>query len=364
MRHRSRSNFWLVCLLFLGASNVAATDDSPARPVVPQYKDHSDLRHFIDAAGIRQPIRNAADWAQRRQHVLQHLQTVMGTLPGPRQRPPLDVKVVEEVRLGKLTRRKLTYQSDSDDRVPAYLFLPDHEPGQKLPTVLCLQQTTNAGKSEPAGLAGQPSLHYALHLAERGYVTLAPDYPSFGEHKYDFAPEHGYQSGSMKAVWDNIRAVDLLQTLPDVDGERIGCLGHSLGGHNTMFTAAFEPRLKVLVSNCGFCTFQKDDVPSWTGPRYMPRLATVFKNEEKLIPFDFPEIIATFAPRPFLASAAEGDDDFDISGVKDCVAAARPIYELLGRANALEESYYAGPHGFPTVARERAYEFLDRHLKP
>src|SRR5205823_3962381 len=137
-------------------------------------------------------------------------------------------------------------------------------------------------------------------------------------------PKKGYVSGTMKAIWDNIRAVDLLQELPEVDAERIGCIGHSLGGHNTMFTAAFEPRLRVLVSSCGYCRFHKDDVDSWHGPRYMPRIKTLFKDSADLMPFDFPEVIGTFAPRPFLTCAAVKDKDFDVNGVKESIAMARP----------------------------------------
>jgi len=329
----------------------------------PKYTNHLDVRHYLDSNGQRQPIKTIDDWMIRRRHIQQHLESAMGQLPGPLQRMPLDVKVTEESRVGTIIRRKLTYQSDAATRVPAYLFIPEHSATGKLPAVLCLQQTTNAGKAEPAGLAGDPSLHYALQLAQRGYVTLAPDYPSFGEYKHDFGPASGYASGSLKAVWDNIRAVDLLQSLPMVASERLGGLGHSLGGHNAIFTAVFESRLKVLVSNCGFCTFQKDDVPSWNGPRYMPRIQTLFQNDAAQVPFDFPELIASLAPRPFLASAAEDDNDFDIAGVRDCVAAARPIYELLGQKDSLEESYYPGPHAFPEHARARTYEFLDKHLK-
>src|SRR5690606_16293072 len=132
---------------------------------------------------------------------------------------------------------------------------------------------------------------------ERGYVTLAPDYPSFGEYEYDFAPERGYVSGTMKAIVDNRRAIDLLQSIPAVDPERIGCLGHSLGGHNTMFTAAFEPRIKVIVSNCGFTRFHKyygGKLKGWTSPRYMPRIASEYDNNPDRVPFDFPEIVASF----------------------------------------------------------------------
>src|SRR5262249_44002003 len=150
-----------------------------------------------------------------------------------------DVRVTEEVKLPGYVRKKPTFAAGKDDRVPAYLLIPTERQG-KLPAVLCLHQTVRIGKGEPAGLGGSPNLHYAAHLAERGYVTLAPDYPSFGDYPYDFAKSR-FQSGSMKAVWNNMRAIDLLASLPEVDAGRIGCIGHSLGGHNTMFTAAFHP---------------------------------------------------------------------------------------------------------------------------
>ena len=62
-------------------------------------------------------------------------------------------------------------------------------------------------------------------------------------------------SGSIKAIWYNIRAVDLLETLPQVDKTHIGVIGHSLGGHNALFTAVFDDRLKAVVTSCGFTPF-------------------------------------------------------------------------------------------------------------
>ena len=347
------------------------------RELLPEYPNHQDLSFVLGHDGAKRDIKTAADWMTRREHILRHFQRVTGPLPSPMRRVPLDVKVIEEVKIGKLIRRKLTYQSDPTDRVSAYLFLPvvhaarvnatkdadAREPrAPQMPAMLCLQQTTNVGKDEPAGVRGDPGLKYALELAERGFITLVPDYPSFGEHAYDFDPKHGYVSGTMKAVWDNIRAVDLLETLPEVDAERIGCIGHSLGGHNAIFTAVFEPRLKAIVSSCGFCSMQKDDVPSWTGPRYMPLIASEFKNDPKRLPFDFHELIAALAPRPFFASAATKDNDFDVTGVKDVLDAARPIYTLHGQAERLVGHYPETEHSFPDDSRRQAYEFLDQHL--
>jgi dienelactone hydrolase len=353
---------WVLFTLLIGIGLSLRAEEQP-----PAYSEHQDLGYYLDAEGKKQPIKSKDGWEIRRGHILANLQTVMGKLPDKAKRLPLDLKQLEEEKLdGGLVRRKISYQTEPDDRVHAYLFLPAAD-GKKRPAILCLHQTTSIGKEEPSGLGGNPNLHYALHLAQRGYVTLAPDYPSFGEHKFDFADEKfGYTSGTMKAIWDNLRAVDLLQALPQVDPDRIGCIGHSLGGHNTMFTAAFDPRIKVMVSNCGFTRLHKyygGKLAGWTSDRYMPRIASRYENNPDKVPFDFPEIVAAFAPRPFLASSPLHDDNFEVSGVKDTIAAAKPIYELYGKGDNLQANYPDCAHDFPEDVRNVAYEFFDKHLK-
>jgi dienelactone hydrolase len=300
----------------------------------------------------------------RRTAILSALQEVMGPLPDSSRKLTLDVTVVEEVTGPLFVRRKLTFVAERGDRVPAYLLVPIRRDG-RLPAVLCLHQT-GIGKAELV-LAGQgdENLRYAAHLAERGYVTLAPDYPSFGEYRFDFRSSP-YQSGTMKAIWNNMRAIDLLQSLPEVDGQRIGCIGHSLGGHNTMFTAAFDTRIKALVSNCGFTSFAKyykGNLAGWTSDRYMPLIRTRFDLKPEKMPFDFSDVVASFAPRAFLAIAPVGDDNFEVSGVRECIAAATPAYELLGAKDKLAAIYPECKHAFPAESRRIAYAWLDRWLK-
>jgi fermentation-respiration switch protein FrsA (DUF1100 family) len=342
--------------LYLGVVIAAATS--------PLYPDKANLLVLRDAEGKETPIRTAADWEKRRQHILAGMQEVMGPLLPDSEKVPLEPKYSDEKETAKYVRRKVTFAVEKGDRVPAWLLVPKERKG-KLPAVLCLHQTTGIGKDEPAGLGGNPNLHYAHHLAERGYVTLAPDYPSFGEYPYDFGKSR-FASGSMKAIWNNLRAIDLLVSLPEVDPERIGCIGHSLGGHNTMFTAAFDPRIKALVSNCGFTSFPKyygGNLRGWTSARYMPLIASKYELKPEKVPFDFPEVVAAFAPRAFLASSPTGDSNFEVSGVKDCIAAARPVYELLGAKEKLAASYPECKHDFPPDVRKVAYEWLDRWLK-
>ncbi|MBS0267031.1 MAG: prolyl oligopeptidase family serine peptidase [Planctomycetes bacterium] len=363
--HLSRHGTW--CLRFVLALITWGTvGRTHAADPVPLYAEHQDLSYVLDASGQKHPIQSVADWELRRQHVLAHMQSVMGPLPDRTKLAPLEIQVVEKVNLGNIVRRKIEYTTEPGYRLRAYLFIPAGLESRKVPGILCLHQTVTMGKDEPAGLGGNPNLHYALHLAGRGFVTLAPDYPSFGERPYDFAPQHGYLSGSMKAIWDNMRGIDLLQSLPDVDPDRIGCIGHSLGGHNTMFTAVFDTRIKALVSNCGFTRFHKyyeGKLVGWTSPRYMPRIANVHDNNPDKVPFDFTEIVAAFAPRAFLASSPVRDSNFEVSGVRDVIAAAKPIYALYGKPDNLQANYPESEHDFPAEAREVAYRFLEKHLK-
>jgi dienelactone hydrolase len=330
----------------------------------PFYADKSDLLVYKDDQDKDHPVKTTGDWSKRRAHILAGMQEAMGPLPSDRDKVPLDVKYTDEVKTAKYIRKKLTYAVGKNERVPAWLLIPVGLKG-KAPAVLCLHQTVKIGKDEPAGLGKREELQYAKHLAERGYVTLAPDYPSFGEYDYDFKKSK-FASGSMVAIRNNMRAVDLLVSLPQVNGERIGVIGHSLGGHNAMFTAAFDTRLKAIVSNCGFTSFPKyygGKIKGWTSDRYMPRLETVYKLDARKVPFDFPEVVAAFAPRAFLASSPLKDDNFEVSGVKDCMAAALPVYELHKAKEKLQANYPDCKHEFPPDVRKVAYDFLDRWLK-
>lgn len=299
---------------------------------------------------------------------LAKMERVMGPQPPATRAVPLDVRILEETDLPDHTRIKLTFAPEAGDRVPAYLLLPKDVTGRR-PAVLCLHQTIAIGKGEPVGLGAQESKRQALHLVRRGYVCLAPDYPSFGDYKYDFpaAFRRGdYQSGVMKAVWNNRRAVDLLTARPDVDPARIGAIGHSLGGHTALFAAAFDDRIKATVTSCGFCSFPTyygGNLKGWTSDRYMPRIASEFDSDPGRVPFDFDDVLAAIAPRAVLAVAPLHDSNFAVQGVRDVVAKATPVYAKLGAADKLRAIYPDAGHDFPADARETAYRFLDEMLK-
>lgn len=234
---------------------------------------------------------------------------------------------------------------------------------QRSPAMLCLHQTTKIGKDEPAGLGGKPNLHYAHELAERGYIAFVPDYPNFGEYRFD-AYEHGYASATMKGIFNHIRAVDLLTAMREVDARRIGVIGHSLGGHNALFLSAFDDRVNVVVSSCGFTSFAKyygGDLTGWSHRGYMPRIASVYEKSAARMPFDFSGVLVALAPRSVFINAPKHDANFEVSGVDDCVQAARRVYDEVFRSgNKLVVVHPDCEHDFPPNVRKQAYRFLDQ----
>lgn len=336
---------------------------------------HAELRWIDPTDPKRGEINSPEAWEQRRASILRNLERVMGPLPQREGLPSVAVRVLEQKELASGTMRQhievdvATLEQNRNgvnEWMRAYLFLPKESRKEVQPAVLCLHQTVPIGKEEPAGMGGSVNLHYALELAERGYVTLAPDYPSFGEYHFDFKTQPQWLSGSMKAIWNNMRCLDLLQQLPQVHGQKLGCIGHSLGGHNTIFTSFFDKRVSVAVTSCGFTRFHKyygGNLKGWTSDRYMPKIATEYQNDPDKVPFDFPELIAGIAPRGFFTSSPVRDDNFDVTGVKESIAQADKIYRLMQAGDRLQAIYPESAHDFPPDARQQAYQFIDSVLR-
>ncbi len=336
----------------------------------PAYPNHANLLVVRDAQGNEAPVKTTADWAKRRSHILAHLQEVMGPLPGAEKRVPLNPEYGDTIDGDKFTRRKVTITTEPGDRLPMWLAIPKGLNGKKAPAMLCLHQTTRIGKDEPMGLGGKPNLAYAKELAERGYVVVVPDYPSSGPRMYgDYVTDPvklGYASTSMKAVWNHIRAIDFLESLPEVDASRVGAIGHSLGGHNSIFIGLFDDRIKAVVSSCGFTAFPRyygGNIAGWSHEGYMPRLKSVYDLDLKKVPFDFPELIGALAPKAFFTNSPTHDSNFDLGGVKSCVESAKQVYALLGVPDAIRAEYPEAEHDFPPAVRLEAYKFLDQKLK-
>ena len=362
---------WAAVPCFLGVvGGVMATAGQPLFSGSRLPRDN--LLLYRDREGRVQPVANLQDWNKRRADIVHGMEAVMGRLPGAEKRCPLDVRIEEEIDGGRYIRRLLTYASEPGSRVPAYLLVPKDvlAGNRKARAVLCLHGTDNVvGHGVVVGLGNRSNRQYASELADRGYVVLAPNYPLLARYQPDLK-KLGWESGTLKAVWDNIRGLDLLESLPFVEGGAFGAMGHSLGGHNAVFTGVFDKRLKVIVSSCGLDSFldyyggRADNWQperGWCQTRYMPRLSD-YRGRLADIPFDFHELVGALAPRHVLIIAPKKDTNFRADSVDRITASAREVYKLYTCPERLRVEHPDGGHDFPPNMREAGYQWIDAAL--
>jgi hypothetical protein len=340
--------------------------------VCAQRLDAFDLLQYHAKDGTVAHASSLADWQLRRAEILNAMQSVMGPLPGDAKRCKLDVKTEDEADCGTYIRRLITYASEPNHRTPAYLCIPKTALSAQLaPGVLCLHPTENIiGHMVVVGLGGKAHRQYASELAERGFVTISPSYPQLAKYQPDLNAL-GYESGTMKAIWDNIRALDVLDSMTSVKHGAYGAIGHSLGGHNAVYTAVFDDRIKVIVSSCGLDSYPdyyggKPEVweygKGWCQDRYMPKLAE-YRGRLNEIPFDFPEIIGALAPRHVFINAPLRDSNFRWQSVDKVVKAASVAYALHHAEANLQVDHPDSEHDFPDEQRSKAYALIEKVLK-
>ncbi len=301
----------------------------------------------------------------------------LGPLPEP---VPLEVREEATHKAFDHTRTLVSYLVEAGERITAWLLRPIGRPpaGGWPAIVACHQHAGNFawGKSEPAGLTPDPMYHYGLELCRRGYVVLCPDHlcfegrrapaelleqsPELVDSQYElFELTSRLLRGSClqaKYLHDLRVAIDLVTGLEEVDGTRVGTIGHSLGGQEALWLTWFDERVRVGVSSCGFAPL-RDILAAGINHNkamYVPGLLEVA---------DIEDIVAGLAPRPFLLTSGERDRIFPIQGVRRLVAGARVAYRAAGAEDSFEAILFPAGHSFPLDLRQRAYAFLDRYLK-
>jgi dienelactone hydrolase len=297
---------------------------------------------------------------------------------------PLDPELVEEIDGGDYWRRTLAFQVAPGERIAAYVLVPKGLTG-RVPGVLCIHPTSPLGKEQTIG--ADPSQEgqnraYGLHLVRRGYVTLTYDLLSAGTRRYpglkdfDTAPfSQQYPAWSVrgKDLQDARRAVDLLQTLEEVDPARLGAIGHSQGGGITIHAMALDERLKAGVSSCGDWPARLSRNPFnhartawWVGrPFLRPYCLT-----GKPFPIDLHEYLALAAPRAIMNIVALDDwmysldeEAFTRAAWENLEEHVREVFALCGAAENFQNLLHTQGHGFSQPQRDQAYAFLDRHLQ-
>ena len=320
-------------------------------------------------------VDSSDDWHKHQEVLRQRYLDLLRDGHKPK-RPPLEIEVHESVVIDKTyTRRLISYNVESDERAHAYLGVPLQLVG-KAPGIVALHGTFPKGKERAAGLVDNPDKAYLDHLCRRGYVVIAPDHFVAGhrippEGSYEtarFHKKHPEWTAVGKFTYEHSIAVDVLQSLEEVDSDNIGALGHSLGGHGTLFLAAYDERIKAAACNCGGSFFRHNPrVEGWARDHWY----VYFKHlrpgllEGNLPPIDFHEIIALVAPRAFL----------DLSGMNDgnsltqrqrvlMLMKVMEVYELEEAPGKLAFYVHGQGHSVNHESRELIYGWMDKHLKP
>jgi len=348
---------------------------APALPPAPVLMREMDAHP--STALWREPV-TAPLWPKERERIMQGVMSILGPFPG--EVAPLEPQVISEEDCGSYVRRKVSIQVQPGDRMPAWLLVPKKLHG-RVPAIICFYGTTGgAGKDTTVGLSGpvpgtppRKNRGFAVDMAEAGFVALAPDYLRDGERlppsgrpydTTDFYRRFPQWSCVGKDVWDNMRGVDYLQTLPFVDAGAIGMVGHSYGGHSTIFAAALEPRIKAAFASGPVSDFLHHGL-HWAAPQgaggsaSLPGLRPFVLDHTLPLPVTFYEFTSLIAPRPLAVCQAVGERR---PMEEENCAAVSEVYRALGAGERVKYSWVPGDHDFPPAARQAAVEWFRRWL--
>jgi dienelactone hydrolase len=307
-------------------------------------------------------VEELQEWQVRFRSVLTRL---LGSRPD---RTELDLQVQTKSDCGTFVRQRVRYQTEPGVFVPAYLLVPKNIPkGQRVPGLLCLHGHSHWGKDSVSGIDDTPErraqieqkgYNYGQKFAEQGYVVLAPDMRGFGERRPGYPgprTDHctrNYLCATLMGttvvalnLCDLEAALDVLQSLEYVDGERLGCAGLSFGGRMTMMISAMDERIKIAVaSGCMSLYQERYQALKRCGAQLIPGLLRYG---------DTPEIFSLIAPRPLVIEWGLKDRLAPHDWAERGLARIRRAYEAGGVPERLVLDRFDGGHLFHmTVARE------------
>ena len=294
----------------------------------------------------------------------------------PTTRAPLNAEIIETKDFGSYTREKIVFDTRHNLSAVGYLLVPKSVSGARLPAVVCVSGHGRGlldilGMNDDGSQREQRNVpyakEYALQCVEHGYVTFAVEQLGIGLRRDEAARKAGPSQDSCRPaatsavlfgqsmgawrVWDAMRAIDYLQTRPEVDARRIATLGASGGGTTSLFTAATDERVKLAMVSAYFNTF-KDSIVSISHcpDNYVPGL---------LSDMEMYDISGLVAPRFLFVESGRNDRIFPIAGSQFAAAKAKEIFAASGVPEHFGYAIHEGAHEFDGVA---AFAFMRQWL--
>lgn len=302
------------------------------------------------------------EWQARRARLHQQYLDMLGLWPLP-EKTPLNATITGQLERDDFIVEKLHFQSRPGLYVTANLYRPRQVEG-KLPAVLYLCGHSNKGR-DGNKTAYQ---HHGIWFATHGYVCLILDTLQLGEipgvHHGTYREGRwwwqaiGYTPAGVEC-WNGIRALDYLQTRPEVDPERIAVTGRSGGGAATVWIAAADDRVKVAVPVSGF-----SDLQSYVSDKVLNGHCDCMFLVNKY-GWEWTTILALIAPRPMLFLNSGHDPIFPMDGNDRIRARLERLYSLYDRdvAKRFDVGVVPGGHADGVELRLMAYRWINRHLK-
>lgn len=377
----------------------ALPSDSPLGSLYPFIKATADKRTF-PYSFLQNGFQKLDEWKSLARAKVQELLCYSPEKVDPQ------AQIVRSIERDGYVQHELSFLTAADVRVPASLLLPKGRTAP-LPAIIALhdhgafylwgREKLLENDAEHPALTEFRDRHYggkaiAAELARQGYVVLVIDMFYWGERRmlldddpadwrerYVTMPVkrvHEFHSraslmeqfaarGLMVAgitwpgimLWDDRGSVDYLLSRPEVDPQRIGCVGLSVGGLRSMYLAALDDRIRASV------------VVGWMAS-FPAQLKSHLKNSigySKLIPgvsnwLDYPDIAALAMPTPLLAINGRQDGLFEPNGVQHCFDKLTACYQKAGCAGHFRGSWYDSPHEFNLQMQSEAWAWLKRWL--
>ncbi|MBM3334137.1 acetylxylan esterase, partial [Candidatus Sumerlaeota bacterium] len=308
--------------------------------------------------GAVHDLTTARAWTKQRPAKLQQYYEMMGIdhLMAKRERPPLNVKVTGVLDREKYRIEKLCFESLPKLYVTGNLYVPKGLTG-RAPAVLYV-----CGHSADQKIRYQP---HPRRWAELGFVALVVETIQLGEiagfHHGCYREgwfnwySRGYSPAGVE-LWNGIRAVDLLQSRPEVDPERIGLTGISGGGAMSWWLGAGDERIKVVAPVCGTGTM-KSHVAERTVDGHCDCMFHI-----NYYGWDLADVGALIAPRPLMVASANHDGIFSIESIEDCCGRIEKLYKVLGVGDRFRFVETPGPHSYHKISRTEIFSWFMKHL--
>ncbi|HAY80814.1 MAG TPA: acetylxylan esterase [Planctomycetaceae bacterium] len=351
----------ILCVLLPQSSPAQGTATSRGDAMIAKYFER-ETNELSDTCLA--DVESLEQWQTQRERYRRELLEMLGLQPLP-EKTALQVEITGTQEQDEFIVENLHFQSRPGLYVTANLYRPKVVRG-KLPAVLYV---CGHGAVKRNGVSFGNKVHYHHHgcwFARNGYLCLVIDTLQLGEiegihhgtYRYNrwWWLNRSYTPAGVEA-WNCVRAIDYLQSRPEVDGERIGVTGRSGGGAYSWWIAAIDDRIKCAVPVAGITDLQNHVVDGTVeGHCDCMFMVNTFR-------WDYTKVAALVAPRPLLISNTDSDRIFPLDGVYRTFKQVRDIYGLYNASDKVALNITAGSHKDTQELRVHAFRWLNFHLK-